>query len=102
MPVGGSFNMGAYRFTPSERILEHRNKSVKLSPKEASLLLMLIEHKNELLLREKALRRIWNEDSYFTARSMDVYINKLRKYLAEDSSICIENIHGDGFVLRLN
>ena len=57
--------------------------------------------KNELLARETALRKIWGEDGYFTARSMDVFITKLRKYLAADSNIEIKNIHGSGFLLEV-
>jgi DNA-binding response OmpR family regulator len=70
-----------------------------LSPKENELLLMLAEYKNDLLPREQALKRIWGSDTYFNGRSMDVYIAKLRKYLKEDSSVEIVNIHGMGFRL---
>lgn len=71
----------------------------KLSPKEAELLKMLCQHKNDVLTREKALKTIWKEDSYFTARSMDVFIVKLRKYLKEDPSLTIQNLHRHGFQL---
>ena len=60
---------------------------------------MLCEYKNDLLPRETALKRIWGSDTYFNGRSMDVYIAKLRKYLREDSSVEIVNIHGNGFRL---
>jgi DNA-binding response OmpR family regulator len=60
---------------------------------------MLAEYKNDLLLRENALKRIWGSDTYFNGRSMDVYIAKLRKYLKEDASVEIVNIHGNGFRL---
>ena len=81
------------------RILTINDNSVTLSPKENELLLMLAEYKNDLLLRENALKRIWGSDTYFNGRSMDVYIAKLRKYLKEDSSVEIVNIHGNGFRL---
>ena len=60
---------------------------------------MLCVYKNDLMPREIALTRIWNEDNYFTSRSMDVYIAKLRKYLKDDPDVEIVNIHGEGFRL---
>ena len=69
----------------------------KLSPKEASLLKMFLQHINDVTPRSECLNKIWHEDTYFTARSMDVFVTKLRKYLAKDSSIEIINIHGNGF-----
>ena len=65
--------------------------------KENELLKMLLNHLNDLMPRELALVKIWNDDNYFTSRSMDVYIAKIRKYLSKDSRIEIENIHGEGF-----
>ena len=95
-----TFKIGLYTFDSELRLLSHNNQSVKLSPKESNLLKMLCLHENKILDREKALTEIWGEDGYFTARSMDVYITKLRKYLKNDSSVEIENIHGSGFILR--
>lgn len=71
----------------------------KLSPKENKLLKMLAQHKNDLMPRELALTKIWRDDNYFTSRSMDVYIAKLRKYLSKDENVEIVNIHGEGFRL---
>ena len=71
----------------------------KLSPKENKLLKMLVQHKNDLMPRELALTKIWRDDNYFTSRSMDVYIAKLRKYLSKDKNVEIVNIHGEGFRL---
>ena len=93
------FVIGNYHFNSKLRILTINDNSVTLSPKENELLLMLAEYKNDLLLRENALKRIWGSDTYFNGRSMDVYIAKLRKYLKEDSSVEIVNIHGNGFRL---
>lgn len=93
------FNIGSYHFNSKLRTLEHDGQSQTLSPKENELLLMLSEYKNDLLPREAALKRIWGSDTYFNGRSMDVYIAKLRKYLREDSSVEIVNIHGNGFRL---
>jgi two-component system OmpR family response regulator len=73
----------------------------KLSPKEAQLLRMFCMYKNDILPRSEALTKIWSEDNYFTARSMDVFVTKLRKYLAPDPNIEIVNIHGNGFQLLI-
>ena len=78
------------------------NEPIKLSPKENQLLRLLALHVNDLLSRETALNRIWNDDNYFTSRSMDVYIAKLRKYLRQDPNVEILNIHGEGFRLVVN
>lgn len=63
--------------------------------------LLLCRHMNGVLPREKALKDIWGEDSYFTTRSMDVYITKLRKYLAADEGVLIEKVLGSGYRLLL-
>lgn len=73
----------------------------KLSPKEADLLRLFCQHKNDVLPRSVALKEIWGEDNYFTARSMDVFVTKLRKYLKQDENIEIVNIHGNGFQLQI-
>lgn len=93
------FDLGKYHFNPKLRELKHDDVMQTLSPKENELLKMLAEHKNDLLPRERALKKIWGSDTYFNGRSMDVYIAKLRKYLKEDSNIEIVNIHGNGFRL---
>src|SRR6201990_2845968 len=78
------FDLGRYHFNPKLRELAHDGKTQTLSPKENELLKMLAEHKNDLLPRERALKKIWGSDTYFNGRSMDVYIAKLRKYLKDD------------------
>jgi DNA-binding response OmpR family regulator len=93
------FELGQYHFNPKLRELTHGESIQILSPKENELLKMLSEHKNDVLTREKALKKIWGSDTYFNGRSMDVYIAKLRKFLREDSQIEIVNIHGNGFRL---
>ncbi|MCX6292233.1 MAG: response regulator transcription factor [Bacteroidetes bacterium] len=98
-PTQKEFNIGKYHFNYDHRTISFGKESQKLSPKEADLLRMLCLHKNELLPRQKALREIWGDDNYFNARSMDVFITKLRKYLREDPSLDIINIHGKGFRL---
>mgnify|MGYP000876316945 FL=1 len=94
------FTIGTFSFNYRLRTLTFKKEPpVSLSPKENQLLYMLIENKNDLLSRKKALIEIWQDDNYFTSRSMDVYIAKLRKYLAKDSTVKIANIHGEGFRL---
>ena len=97
--VNAEFDLGKYHFNPRLRELTINSKVQTLSPKENELLKMLSEYKNDLLSREIALKKIWGSDTYFNGRSMDVYIAKLRKYLKEDPSIEIVNIHGNGFRL---
>jgi DNA-binding response OmpR family regulator len=97
--LNAEFDLGKYHFNPRLRELTVDGKIQVLSPKENELLKMMCEYKNDLLPREDALKKIWGSDTYFNGRSMDVYIAKLRKYLKEDSSIEIVNIHGNGFRL---
>ena len=97
------FEFGKYHFNYPLRILtftdgEEKHED-KLSPKEAHLLRMFCMYKNEVLPRSEALTKIWGEDTYFTARSMDVFVTKLRKYISRDENLEIVNIHGNGFRL---
>ncbi len=91
--------IGEYSFNTELRTITKNGEVVKLTPKEAHLLELLYKHRDGLLLRDKALSEIWGTNDYFTARSMDVYITKLRKYFKDDNKIKIENIHGSGFRL---
>lgn len=94
------FEFGDFSFNSKLRHLNYKdNFSVKLSPKENQLLKMLVQHLDDLLPRDIALNKIWRDDNYFTSRSMDVYIAKLRKYLSKDERVKIINIHGEGFRL---
>lgn len=94
--------IGKFTFDFKKRALKYLDESeVKLSPKEANLLLHLIQNKNQVLDRDYALSKIWGETGYFTARSMDVYITKLRKYIKPDSNLEIVNIHGSGYILKV-
>ena len=81
------------------RQLKVHDKEYKLSPKENDLLHLLCVHRNDFMPRELALRKIWKKENYFTARSMDVYIAKLRKLLRDDEGVEIINVHGEGFRL---
>lgn len=94
------FKIGNFDFNSKLRHLTLSGGEVqKLSPKEGKLLKMLAIHLNDLMPRELALTKIWRDDNYFTSRSMDVYIAKLRKYLRGDENVEILNIHGEGFRL---
>lgn len=93
------YEIGKFVFNSKLRTLTIGNDEKKLSPKEAQLLELLAISPNELISRELALKKIWGADDYFTARSMDVYITKLRKFLSEDPDLNIKNIHGAGFQL---
>ena len=97
------FTFSNFKLNSKLRILTYRNGSeIKLSPKENQLLRLLVIHKNDLLPRQTALNIIWRDDNYFTSRSMDVYIAKLRKYLVKDKKVQILNIHGEGFRLVID
>ena len=94
------FKFGDFNFNSKLRILEYKDGgSYKLSPKENQLLKMLVLNFDDLLPRDIALNKIWRDANYFTSRSMDVYIAKLRKYLEKDNSLKIINVHGEGFRL---
>ncbi|NBC83722.1 MAG: response regulator [Bacteroidetes bacterium] len=94
-----SFDLGNYHFDAVKQLLSINDKEFKLTTKESELLKLLCLNKNNVLERNFALKTIWVDDNYFNARSMDVYIAKLRKLLKEDPNIQILNIHGRGFRL---
>ena len=94
------FSFSDFSFNSKLRFIKYKGgESIKLSPKESQLLRLLVLHINDLLPREVALNKIWRDDNYFTSRSMDVYIAKLRKFLSADEKVQILNIHGEGFRL---
>lgn len=96
------FQIGQYSFDYNRQILTSPTEENKLTSKEAELLRLLCENMNRVLDRSVALNKIWFDDSYFNARSMDVYITKLRKYFKNDSRIDLMNVHGIGFKLVVN
>jgi len=97
------FEIGNFQLNSKLRFLSYSGEEpIKLSPKENELLKLLALHLNDLMPRELALTQIWRDDNYFTSRSMDVYIAKLRKYLKKDEKVEILNIHGEGFRLVVN
>lgn len=93
------YQIGKYLFDTRKRTLASEDSFKSLTTKECSLLTVLCENANQIVERAYALRCVWKCDSYFSARSMDVYITKLRKLLAGDPNICIINIHGHGYKL---
>lgn len=96
------FKLGKFTFDSHKQTLASDNISNKLTTKEAELLKLLCENKNDILERNFALKAIWKDDNYFNARSMDVYITKLRKHLKTEPSIEIMNIHGKGYKLIIS
>jgi DNA-binding response OmpR family regulator len=94
-----NFSFGIFNFNVNTRELISKSTTKKLSPKEAELLKLLCSNLNQVVSRDLALNKIWDDNNYFTTRSMDVFIAKLRKYLKEDTAIEIINVHGNGFRL---
>lgn len=94
------FRIGKFGFNALTRVIRSDDIEYKLSPKESELLKLLCLYKNEVLPREEALNSIWGEESYFTTRSMDVFMSKLRKYLKDDPSVEIDTVHGSGYMLK--
>jgi DNA-binding response OmpR family regulator len=93
------YTIGKFTFDVTKQLLIYQDQPRKLTTKESELLELLCRHRNEVLERNFALKLIWIDDNYFNARSMDVYITKLRKYLSKDESVEILNIHGRGYKL---
>ncbi len=93
------YQLGRFVFDTQRQLLTIGDKSTKLTTKESELLTMLCTHMNDVLERDLALKTIWIDDNYFNARSMDVYITKLRKHLKDDPNVEINNVHGKGYRL---
>ena len=93
------YQLGRFTFDTQRQLLSIDDKSTKLTTKESELLTMLCTHMNDILERDLALKTIWIDDNYFNARSMDVYITKLRKHLKDDPNVEINNVHGKGYRL---
>ena len=94
------FMLGDFKFNSNKQLLIREGKeTIKLTTKESDLLKLLCQHSNQILDRNFALKSIWKDDSYFNARSMDVYITKLRKHLKDEPDLQIINVHGKGYKL---
>ncbi|NGM65896.1 response regulator transcription factor [Sphingobacterium sp. SGR-19] len=100
--LADKFEIGNYFFDYTSQIISFKGQQQKLSTKEAELLRLLCLNKNDVLTREEALVKIWHDDNYFTGRSMDVFLSKLRKYLKEDPNVEIVNVHGKGYKLLVS
>lgn len=104
-PTAGNkqmFDIGKFTFDFQQQLLLLGKDSQKLTTKESELLKLLANNKNEVLERNAALKAVWGDDNYFSGRSMDVYIAKIRKYLKKDPNVQIINVHGTGFKLLDN
>lgn len=93
------FTLGKYTFDTRKQTLSDAEETVKLTTKESDLLKLLCQNANKVLERNYALKSIWIDDNYFNARSMDVYITKLRKHLKDEPTVEIINVHGKGYKL---
>ncbi len=98
-PYSVTYQLGSFTFDTQKQLLIRGEEQIKLTTKESDLLVLLCVHRGEVLLRDFALKTIWIDDNYFNARSMDVYITKLRKHLKGDSNVEILNVHGKGYKL---
>ncbi len=94
------YRLGNYIFDPSRQELRFKNRTQIITVREAAVLKLLCERKGQILERKIALKQLWGENNYFTRRSMDVFVSHLRKYLSDDPTIEIKNIHGKGYILN--
>ena len=94
-----TYQIGSLAFDYQHQLLNHNGTAQKLTSKESELLKLLAQNLNQPVSRSFALKMVWGDDSYFNARSMDVYVTKLRKYLKEDPAVQLVNVHGEGFKL---
>ena len=92
-----NIQIGGFVFDPQNFTLLYDNKKEVLTQRESDLLKLFCEHRDKVLTREQILRNLWGDDDYFMGRSLDVFISRLRKIMARDQSIQIENLHGIGF-----
>lgn len=101
-PLQEVYQLGKYTFDYSNQVLLFNGIKRTITMKEANILKALCDHQGRILDRKATLRSLWGESDYFNRRSMDVFISKLRKYLNQDASVVIRNVHGKGFVLEIN
>jgi DNA-binding response OmpR family regulator len=100
--VTNDIALGNYHFNKNTRILSSQNEERRLTAMESKLLLMLCQKLNQVVERSLLLNEIWGNDDYFSRKSMDVFVSRLRKYLAEDQNIKLLNVHNTGFILNVN
>ncbi|MCB0806587.1 MAG: response regulator transcription factor [Bacteroidales bacterium] len=97
--ASGIFRIGSYIFDYYNMQLRIGGKTKRLTSREAELLLFLNKNRNKVLKKEEILKEVWDSDSYFNSRSLDVFVSKLRKHLADDQAVKINNVHGIGFIM---
>ncbi|WP_313267560.1 response regulator transcription factor [Sphingobacterium sp.] len=95
-----SISIGTYLFHPEQLLLSHSSEHYKLTEREAQLLLFLWQHNGQLVTREEILEKVWGNADFFTGRSMDVFITRIRKYLSLDPSLSISSNRGVGFTVQ--
>lgn len=100
VPLPEGIKLGDFTLEHSSLLLQHRTKNIRLTEKEAQLLLYFCRNPNRLLKREEVLLHIWKTDDYFSGRSLDVFVSRLRKYLSADPNIVLETVRGFGFEFR--
>ncbi|MCB0563397.1 MAG: response regulator transcription factor [Phaeodactylibacter sp.] len=99
-PSPGRFRLGRFELDHQNLSLLYNGENMQLTQKEADLLKLFAENPNQILKRSDILKQIWGDDDYFLGRSLDVFISRLRKYLRDDKTLKVENIHGVGFRLK--
>lgn len=97
-----TFKIGKYTLDTIHHVLTFNGKEKKLTTKELDLLYLFCEYKNRVVERQVALKKVWNQENYFSARNMDVYIKRIRDMLSEDPNVQLENVHGVGYKLVVN
>ena len=102
MPQESIVKINNYNFDTTRLELSCNDYKKQLTQKESELILFLFNHKNQLLKREDILKAVWENDDFFSGRSMDVFISRLRKYFKEDASISIESIRGVGLEFKVS
>jgi len=100
--IDSIYPVGNYTYEPQTHRLFFEEEKINLSSKENALLLELVVNKDQLVSRKEVLQKIWGSTDEFSRKSMDVFISKLRKYLAKDNRIKIQNVHGKGFILEVD
>ncbi|NBC06398.1 MAG: response regulator, partial [Bacteroidetes bacterium] len=100
-PKTSTYTIGRYHFDSQNQWLSLHGDRRQLTEREAHLLTLLCEREGRLLSREQVLKELWNQNDYFTRRSMDVFISRLRKYLSKDERVEIQNVYGSGFILKV-
>lgn len=91
------YTVGKYQFDHKNYLVFTDTEKISLTQREAELLKLFLDNKNVVMKREEILKSLWGNDDYFMGRSLDVFISRLRKILADEKGITIENLHGIGF-----